>query len=87
MRVIIVGILLFGAIAMPMASAKDDDPCRGFWMYDEDFGHVRVYTNGNTQCTGADVLLPAVEQCVTDGDYYPLRTIGAVTFWEYRCGA
>ncbi len=88
MRVIIIlGILLFAAVAMPIASAKNDDPCRGFWFYDEDFGHAYVYTNGSAGCTGAHVMLPTLRGCNTGGDYVEVERVGNVSFWEYRCGA
>ncbi len=87
MRVaIILGVLLCASLAMPLASAKNSDPCNTFWYADEEVGPVHVYTNGNPNCTGGDVYLPAIEQCIREGTYHPLRTIGAITFHEYRCG-
>lgn len=85
---------LLAVVLAPGATAtnnnNNNDPCNGIWYNTYDLGTIKVGTNLNPGCTHVDVYLPPVEQCVTEGDWYPVRPTqedDQVTVWEYRCGA
>ncbi len=78
-------MLLFASLAMPMASAKNTDPCNGFWYYDEDLGHV-VSSSGSAGCTGGDVLPPGARDCPNaDGHDEVVQRVRTVTVWQVTC--
>ncbi len=81
----VVALLLATLFVIPGAVAKNDDPCRGFWYYEDDVGPTRVYTNANPDCTGAFVFLPTARQCFTEGEPEHVRSIGNLHVYQETC--
>ncbi len=88
-KTMILGLLALASVVLVpgTGAAPDDDPCKGIWYNEYDAGPVTVGTNLNPGCTFVDVYLPPTEVCVTEGDWYKVRTYGPVTVWQYRCGS